>query len=72
MGTTAVFALAALVVIVLLTAYLYWKGHLNKYLPASWQKSTFVGAYGRTAALERTLVTDCSGRKVLFNAGNYA
>jgi hypothetical protein len=59
MHQTAVYALAAIIVLTLLVAYAYKKGWLNKYIPKGWvnKKSHFVGVYGRTPALQNCLMT---------------
>ncbi len=47
--------IAVIVVLLLILIFAYEKGWLNKFLPTSWQKSGFVGAYGRTPGMQNCL-----------------
>jgi uncharacterized membrane protein YedE/YeeE len=55
--------LAAIAALTVALVYAYEQGWLNQFLPASWQKQHFVGAYGRTLGMQNCLAFGDAGKR---------
>ena len=65
--------IAVLIVLAIVLVFTYQYEWLNKFLPASWQKQTFVGAYGRTPGMQNCLAFGNDGQRwPFFNRCTYA
>ena len=72
MHQTGIYIAIAVALIIVLLAVSYEKGWLDKILPASMKKNTFVGAYARTPRMQNCLALDPSHRGVHFNRCTWA
>ena len=72
MGNKGLYTAIAVVVIIVLAVVAYEKGWFNGILPSKWQKSTFVGAFGRTPEMQGCFVSDSGQKWPVFNRCTWA